>query len=45
MVNFLIMFCPELQKLLKPVYDLTVKIENLDGEENSKKHSEKSSVD
>ena len=22
MVNFLIMFCPELQKLLKPIYDL-----------------------
>ena len=25
MVNFLIMFCPELQKLLKPIYDLTRK--------------------
>ena len=25
MVNFLSMFCPELQKLLKPVYDLTGK--------------------
>ena len=25
MVNFLSMFCPELQKLLKPVYDLTRK--------------------
>ena len=24
-VNFLIMFCPELQKLLKPIYDLTRK--------------------
>ena len=23
MVNFLSMFCPELQKLLKPIYDLT----------------------
>ena len=22
MVNFLSMFCPELQKLLKPIYDL-----------------------
>ena len=25
MVNFLIMFCPELQKLLKPIYALTRK--------------------
>ena len=25
MVNFLRMFCPELQKLLKPIYDLTRK--------------------
>ena len=25
MVNFLSMFCPELQKLLKPIYDLTQK--------------------
>ena len=25
MVNFLNMFCPELQKLLKPIYDLTRK--------------------
>ena len=25
MVNFLSMFCPELQKLLKPIYDLTGK--------------------
>ena len=25
MVNFLSMFCPELQKLIKPVYDLTRK--------------------
>ena len=25
MVNYLIMFCPELQKLLKPIYDLTRK--------------------
>ena len=23
MVNFLSIFCPELQKLLKPIYDLT----------------------
>ena len=25
MVNFLSIFCPELQKLLKPIYDLTGK--------------------
>ena len=25
MINFLIMFCPELQKLLKPIHDLTRK--------------------
>ena len=25
MVNFLSMFCPDLQKLLKPIYDLTRK--------------------
>ena len=25
MVNILSMFCPELQKLLKPIYDLTRK--------------------
>ena len=25
MVNFLSMFCPELQRLLKPIYDLTRK--------------------
>ena len=25
MINFLNMFCPELQKLLKPIYDLTRK--------------------
>ena len=25
MVNFVSMFCPELQKLLKPIYDLTKK--------------------
>ena len=24
-VNFISMFCPELQKLLKPIYDLTIK--------------------
>ena len=28
MVNFLSTFCPELQKLLKPIYDLTRKVRN-----------------
>ena len=36
MVNFLGMFCPELQKLLKPIYDLTRKGRCLYGEKNSK---------
>ena len=25
MVNFVSLFCPKLQKLLKPIYDLTIK--------------------
>ena len=29
MVNFLSMFCLELQKLLKPIYDLTRKVRQL----------------
>ena len=32
MVNFLSMFCPELQKLLKPIYDLTSKAIQFMGE-------------
>ena len=32
MVNFLSMFCPELQKSLKPIYDLTRKGDHLYGE-------------
>ena len=35
MVNFLNIFCPELQKLLKPIYDLTRKGRNLYGEKNN----------
>ena len=38
MVSFLSMFCPELQKLLKPIYDLTRKIDILFWEENNGKH-------
>ena len=44
-VNFLSMFCPELQKLLKPIYDLTRKRRPLIGEKNSKIHLKKSSAD
>ena len=33
MVNFLSLFCPELQKLLKLIYDLTTKVDNLYGRE------------
>ena len=36
MVNSLSMFCPELQKLLKPIYNLTRKGDHLFGEKNSK---------
>ena len=35
MVNFLSTFCHELQKLLKPIYDLTKKVENLYREKNN----------
>ena len=44
MVNFLSMFCPELQKLLKPTYYLTSKVDNSYGERNSKVHLKKSST-
>ena len=45
MVNFLSMFCPELQKLLKPIYDLTKKADHLFGEKNSKIHLKKLNAD
>ena len=35
-VNFVIMFCPELQKLLKPIYDLTKKGKPFHGEKNNR---------
>ena len=35
MVNFVSIFCPELQKLLKPIYDLTRKEDSLFGEKNN----------
>ena len=36
MVNFLSMFCPELQKLIKPIYDLTRKGRPFIWEKNSR---------
>ena len=36
MVNFLSMFCPELQKLLKPIYNLTTEGDHLFGERNNR---------
>ena len=37
MVNFVSMFCPELQKLLKPIYDLTKKGNHSYGRKNNRK--------
>ena len=36
MVNILSKFCPELKKLLKPIYDLTRKADHLFGEKNNR---------
>ena len=44
-VNFLCMFCPELQKLLKPIYGLTRKGRPFIWGKNSKIHFKKSSTD
>ena len=41
MVNFLSMFCPELQKLLKPIYDLTGKGRQFIWEKSNKMHLKK----
>ena len=40
-VNFLSMFCPELQKLLKPIYDLTREGEPFYWGRNSRTHLKK----
>ena len=46
MVNFLSMFCPELQKLLKPIYDLTKKRKTIHlGEKSSKTHLRRLNAD
>ena len=36
-VNFVSIFCPELQKLLKPIYELTKKGRPLFGEKNNRR--------
>ena len=38
MMNFLSMFCPELQRLLKPIYDLARKEDPSTGERNNRTH-------
>ena len=35
MVNFLSLFCPELQKLIKSIYDLIEKVDDSYGEKNN----------
>ena len=45
MINFLSMFCPELQKLLKPIYGLTRKGDHLFGARNIKIPLKRSSAD
>ena len=45
MVNFLSMFCPELQKLLKPIYDLPEREDHFIGEKSNETHLKKSSAD
>ena len=44
-VNFLSMFCPELEKLLKPIYDLTRKGSYLSGGKSSRIHLRKLRAD
>ena len=39
MVNFVSIFCPELQILLKPIYDLTRKVDSSFGKKSSRKLS------
>ena len=44
MVNFLSTFCPELHKLLKPIYDLTRKGRPFLGEKSNKIPLKKSNI-
>ena len=45
MVNFVTLFCPELQKLLKPIYDLTRKEDSFFGRKSINKPLMRSNVD
>ena len=45
LVNFMSIFYPELQILLKPIYDLTRKADCLFGEKNNKIHLRKLNTD
>ena len=45
MVNFVSLFCPELQKLLKPIYDLTKKEDSFFGRKSSNKPLMRSNID
>ena len=45
MVNFVSILCPELQKLLKPIYDLTRKGRQFFGEKNNKRPLMRSNID
>ena len=45
MVNFASLFCPELQKLLKPIYDLTRKGRQFLWEKNNNKPLMRSNID
>ena len=44
-VNFVSIFCQELQKLLKPIYDLTRKVDSLFWDKNNRQHSMKLRTD
>ena len=45
MVNFLSIFCPELLKLLKPICDLTRKVDNSNGEKSNRQLLRKYIID
>ena len=45
MVNFVSIFWPELQRLLKPIYDLTRKVNNFFGRKNNKRPLMRSNTD
>ena len=41
MINFVSMFCPELQRLLKPICDLKKRVDHSYGEKNNRMHLRK----